>query len=242
MTEATAEVEAPTGPSFEDEFQEMSFKQLESLTIKRNNLVGTANAANGNRVDLTEQLTEESDDPEIVAAREARDEANELLAKLVGPKVDAILSDASEGLGGIEEQIKEIDSKLKPGLTYYKKVYTDGSEEFLPKQTRLKGMSISNSGSGGRRVRGFYLTVTIDGKVEDFENFATAAKWIDVDTVDLQNAFFAAAGNPDKVKDAPDKVSFTVTFTDTDEDENEISRTASCLAYRPDADEATEAE
>lgn len=241
MTEALAEVdeqttEAPEAAKeivFVDDFQKAAYDQISGLIHKRNGLAGTANAANGNRLDLTEQITEEDTDPEIVAAREARDNAIERLSALVGPKVDAILADASEGLSGLEAEIKNLDGQIRPGLTYFKKVYGDDAAEFLPKITRLKGISISNAGTS-RRVRGFNLTVNLDGQIQEFENFASAAKWLDQDTSMLQEAFFSAAGSPEKLKDAPDKVQFTVTFNEVDEDENEVSRTATCTAYRPE--------
>lgn len=227
-------------PQFKDDMQRMAYEQLATFIKERNSHVGTANAANGDRQTLQEQITEESTDPEIVAAREARDEAIERLYALTTPKVDEVMANAKEATEGLEDKIKEIDAVLKPGLNYYRKLYGDEAADALPKQTRLSGMRISNAGSGGRRVRGFNVTATLDGEVTEFENFASAAKWLDIDTSKLQEAFFEAAGNPKQVKDAPDKVSFTVTFTETDEDENQTERTASILAYRPDAESASE--
>lgn len=225
-------------PVFSDEMQELSFKTLEGLIKERNSLVGTINAANGDRLDLVEQLTEESTDPDIVAAREARDEAINALNDLVRPKVEEIIADAGASVEEATEKVKELDGKLKPGISYYKKMYGDEAAEFFTPTVRSRSMRIGSSGTGGRRVRGFNLTVTADGVVEEFENFATASKYLGVETPVLQEAFFKAAGDPKQVKDAPDQVQFNVTFTATDEDENEVEVNASILAYRPDADDA----
>src|SRR5690606_690370 len=150
----------------------------------------------------------ESDDPEIVAAREARDAAIEQLEALVGPKVESLISEGAEGLAEAEAKVKELDARVRPGVTYYKKVYGDEAAEALPTLTRARSSRISNSGSGGRRIRGFNVKVTADGEVETFENFAAAGKYLDVDTTVLQDAFFDASGNPKQIKDAPDEVSF----------------------------------
>lgn len=243
VTEAPeAEATEAKAPEFKDAMQKMAFEQLVEFIKERNSLVGTANAANGDAVTLYEQLTEESTDPEIVAAREARDEAIMRLHDLVAPKVKEIKAEATEGLSGIEAKIKEIDSVLKPGLNYYKKLYGDEAGEHLPKQARLSGLRITSSGTGGRRVRGFRVAVTVDGEVEEFENFASAAKYLDKETATLQDAFFEAAGNPKQVKDAPDKVSFNVTFTEVDEDENVTERTASIYAFRPESEQGDDSE
>ena len=68
---------------------------------------------------------------------------------------------------------------------------------------------------GGRRIRGF--EVYIDGKLSAIKNkdgvlkstFSCAAKELEVDTVDLQRAFFEAAGSEDVKGDSfPDVVTF----------------------------------
>lgn len=241
MAETTAEEtetqdETTKSVEFQDDMQRIAYEQIAAFISRRDSLVSTVNAANGNAVDLKEQLTEESDDPEIVEAREARDNAINLLESLVAPKVKDMLENATEGLGDIEAEIKDIDEKLKPGMTFYKKLYGEDAAKELPTPVRLRGVRIGNAGTGGRRVRGFNVTVTVDGDVEEFENFASAAKYLDVETAQLQEAFFNAAGNPKQVKDAPDKVSFQATFTEVDEDENETEKTASILAYRPETE------
>ena len=244
MAKAAVKDEAETTETqvtFKDAMHEMAYKQLADLTKKRNALVGRANAAHGDRVTLTEQITEESTDPEIVKAREARDEAIMLLHKLVTPQVDEVMADAKSSIDGIEKELKDLDTTLKPGLTYLKKMYGEEAVNGLPKMARLQGLRISGGG-GGRRIRGFHVEVTADGEeTVTFDNFAGAAKYLDVETSVLQEAFFTAAGNPEKIKDAPDEVDFEITYTEVDDDENTTEKKASLSAFRPDA-EANESE
>lgn len=235
MTEQINEVqESPKEPTFTDEMQKMAFGQISNFIKQRNSLVGKANAANGDRSAITEDLTENSNDPEVVAAREARDEANARLDSLIEPLVEAQIAAGTEGLAGVEESLKEIDQVVKPGVSYYKKLYGDKAAEFLPTQARIKGTRVSNSGTGGKRIRGFNVIVTANGQVEEFENFASAAKWVGKETSDLQAAFFTAAGSSD-LKEISDKVAFSVEFTETDEDGQSETLTASVVAYRTES-------
>ena len=221
---------------FDDDIQEMMYHKFVGLIKERNSFVGKANAANGDALALKEQITEESTDSDIVAARNARDEAIEALEALVKPQVESMVNNASEGLAETEASIKEIDEKLKPGLRFYKSVYGDDAVDALPKQIRPKGMRLSNTGTSGKRIRGFNVKTTIDGDITEFETFSQAAKYLDEDTASLQNAFFSAAGT-DTLKDAPNEVSFNVTFTEVDEDGTESKKEASIYAYRTEPDE-----
>ncbi len=237
MTTATPETEkAPL--KFANEMHEMQFKSLSEMIVKRNSLVGKSNAANGDRQTLTEQIRENSTDPEIVEVREALSELVLKLDALVKPQVDEVIANASGSVEGIDEEIKEIDGVLKPGLTYFKKLYTDGSADHFPAQERIKGTSVrSSGGTGGRRIRGFNVVCTIDGESEEFENFASAAKYLAVDTQDLQKEFFAKAGT-DVLKDVPDEVKLTINFTEVDADNNETAKEAFVRAYRTEPAEA----
>lgn len=236
VAEPTTEDTTAPEPTFADGFQKMAYEQLEELIAERNSLVGTVNAANGDKSALREQIMEESTDDDIVAAREARDEAIERLEALVKPLIDAIVNESSSGLADTEEKVKELEQKIKPGISYYKKMYGDDASEFLTPLTRVRSARIGNTGTGGRRIRGFNLTVTLNGEVTDYESFSAAAKALDTETSVLQDAFLEAAGNPKQIKDAPDKVSFTLTVTEVDEDENETASEAVFLAYRPDSE------
>lgn len=216
---------------FQDPMHEMQFKMLSDLITKRNDLVGKANAAKGDRQTLTEQIRENSQDPEIVKAREAYSEALLALDALVKPEVERIIADSAGATEGIESEISELDKTLKPGVTFFKKVYGDDAAKFFPTQSRLAGAATVRSGAGGRRVRGFRVVVTIDGESTEFENFAGAAKFLDAETSDLQAAFFQKAGT-ETLKDVPDEVNMTIDFTEVDADNNEQAKQAFVKAYR----------
>jgi hypothetical protein len=218
--------------NYVDEVHELMHKQLAGLIGQRNSLVAQANAASGDRQSLADSITETSDDAEIVQAREARDEAIMRLHSLVTPKVNEIMENAEGSKAETEEKVKELDKKVRTGLTYYKSLYTN--EDFvkaMPSLVRVKG-GAGTTGSGGRRIRGYEVEAEVDGEVTGFENFATLAKWLNVETTVLQDKFFEAAGNPKALKDAPDTVSFSLSFTDVDEDGNESENEAAVTATR----------
>lgn len=237
MTEnQTAEATAPEAPTFPDEMSELAFNQVSALVADRNAKVGKANAAHGDRVTLTDQITENSTDKEIVKWRKQRDEAELKLHDLVKAEVDRVIADAEGSVKELEEEIGALDEKIKPAITYIKKMYGEALAKHLPSLERVKGMSV-RTGGGGRRIRGYRVVTEIDGEVTEHENVAAAAKYLDVDTKELQEAFFTAAGNPAKLKDAPDEVTFEVTFTEVYEDSDEkVEKTANVTATR----EATE--
>jgi len=218
--------------TYVDEVHELMHKQLVGLIGQRNSLVAQANAATGDRQALVESITESSDDPDIIAARTARDEAIMRLHTLVTPKVNAIMENAQEGKAETEEKVKELDKKVRTGLTYYKSLYTN--EDFvkaMPSLVRVKG-GTGGTGAGGRRIRGYDVEAEVDGEVTGFDNFAGLAKWLNVETTVLQDKFFEAAGNPKALKDAPDTVTFSLPFTDVDEDGNESENEAAITATR----------
>ncbi len=226
---------------FKDELQELAYRQLVTFINERNGNVATANAAHGDRASLIESLTETSDDAAIVAAREARDEAMMRLHELVTPKVQHILDNAESSVAEVEEKIKELDKKIKPGLTFYKLNYGEDAVKGLPAQVRIKGGSGGTSSGGGRRIRNFEIVTTIDGEELLHENMASLAKYLDVETSTLQDKFF---GDAKSLKDVPDVVEFDVPFTEVDEDDNKSENTAHVTATRQvkdDDDTTTEA-
>lgn len=234
MTQATAETNELPPQVFQDPMHEMQFQTLNQMIVTRNDLVGRFNAATGDRVTLTEQIRENSTDPEIVAAREAYSEAYLALEALVKPVVDKIIADSQGATDELETSIKDLDAKLKPGLTYFKKMYGEQAAKYFTEQHRIKGAQI-RSGASTRRIRGFNVIVTIDGESKEFDNAAGAAKHIgDVETSDLQNAFFTKAG-VEASKDAPDSVELVVNFKEVDGDGNETEKEAFVKFYRVDA-------
>lgn len=219
-------------PDFTSPFHQMAYEQIEALITKRNDLVGRVNAVTGDRLTLTEQIRENSTDPEIVEARERMSEAVMALEALVKPIVDKIIADASGSQEEIEAAIKEVDAELKPGLTYLKKMVGEEIVKFLPTQERVKGVRIGSSGA--KRIRGYDIEITVDGATKKFNNFSTAAAYLNLDTSDLQNAFFSKAGVTES-KDAPDVVTFTGNFESTDENGETTSHEAFVKAYRTEA-------
>lgn len=209
---------------FVDDLHRLQYEALEKSILERNDLVGRANAANGDRVSLEEQIRNNSTDPQIASLREQISELIMELDAKVKPLVDEAINSASGDVNEIEEKIKATDKTLKAGLAYFKNVYGDDAAAYFTKQDRLKGTQL-RSGSGGRRIRGYDLTVTVDGEDRTFENFSTAAKHIGVDTVELQRAFMDKAGT-EKAEDFPDQVKFVVNFTEVDDDKNETEKSA----------------
>jgi len=238
--QAVANAEPPKQQTFQNDLHRLQFESLEQMIQSRNDLVGRANAANGDRVTLEEQVRNNSTKPEIVALREQISELILELDKHVKPIVDEAITSASGDVNEIEEKIKETDKTLKAGLAYYKNVYGDEAASFFSKQERLKGTQL-RSGSGGRRIRGFDLTVTIDGEDRTFENFSTAAKHIGVDTTELQRAFFEKAGTEDAAK-LPDSVKFVINYTEVDDDKNETPKEAFVHAFKNEANTGTPAD
>lgn len=248
MTEAPAEVEAqetePEGPKFKDPMQELAFKQLSDLIAERNAQVARINAVKGDRLSLLKDLEENSQTPEAVEARKRRDEAQAALDeaimdlhKAVQPEIESLTQDAEKSVTDIENDVKEKDQAIKPGMTYFKKVYGEELAKHLPSLDRLKGFSSRGTG-GGRRIRGFSIVVeTDDDGVKEFENAASAAKYLEVETTDVQEAFFKAAG-VESLKDAPDEVVFEVPFVDTYEDGTKDEKVAKVTAVRNAKDEA----
>ncbi len=234
-TEAN-EAEAPKELVFQNELHHLAFEQIKQYVSERNAIVGRLNAAQGDRVSLTEQIKNESTDPAIVAAREAVAEAQEALDALVNPLVEQAITDASGSTDDLEKALSDLDGKLKPAVTFFKKAFEgDPTVEALPTQDRLKGATVGRAGSGTRRIRGFNVIVTVDGKTKEFENFAGAAKYLEIDTSDLQKLFFESVGKgmDVKISDLPDEQRFVINYTEVDEDgETEVEKEAIVKAYR----------
>ena len=224
---------------FKNEMHKMQFQTLQDMILKRNELVEQINAATGSRDALVENV-ENSDHPEISALRVKIAELQDQFDAIVEQVVSTKMENASGDVEKLTEEVKEHDSTIKPGLSYYKKLYDDGSVDELPKLERVKGTRGGGGGGGGRRIRGYEVVIDLDGEVTAFENFASAAKYLGSDTSTLQEMFFAKAG-VEKLKDAPDTVTFQVSWNDVDEDGEETPRTATITAEREVKEEAPKA-
>lgn len=228
--QAVQNAEPAKEQEFQDDLHRLQFLSLDALIKERNDLVGRANAANGDRQTLTETIRDNSNDPQIVELRELISQKILELDALVKPLVDKTIEESAGDVNQIEEQIKEKDKTLKSGLTYFKSVYGDDAASFFSKQERLRGTQLRSSG-GGRRIRGYDLTVTVDGEDRTFQNFSTAAKFIGVDTADLQREFFVKAETEDAAK-LPPEVRFVVEYSDTDKDGNKTEKSAIVRAFK----------
>jgi hypothetical protein len=133
----------------------------------------------------------------------------------VEPVLSAEYAKALEASGvdpeALNAQLKTINATKK----YLVAMYGEAVLEDTPKVEGRRAATGGGSGSGGRRIRGF--EVYIDGKLSAIKNakgelkstFSCAAKELEVETVELQRAFFEAAGSEDVKGDAfPDVVTF----------------------------------
>lgn len=247
VTENAEATEAPVeeAPVFPNNDAEVSFNMINGLIKERNSKVGKINAVKGDRLTLLKTLEAESTNPAAVEARARRDQAQEALDQAivdlhaaVQPEINAVIADAEGEAKKIEEEIKDLDSKIKPATSFFKKMFGENLAKHLVGLERLKGFSTKGAGSSGRRIRGYDAAVTIDGETTGFDNLASVAKYLGVETSDLQNAFFSAAGNPENLKDAPDEVKFSVTFTEAHEDGTTEDKTAVVTCTRTAKDEA----
>lgn len=225
-----------------DEMRQTQSVALTEMIGKRNSLVEKINAATGNREALKESV-ENSDDEDIASLRVKIAELQDQFDAIVSERMEKVLADSTDNAEGLKTEVVELDKVVKAGVNFYKQLYgKDAVEADLPKVVRLRGASAG--GTGGRRIRGYNVVVTIGDTTEEFENFASAAKYLGADTSDLQEQFFAKAG-VEKIKDAPDEVKFGVSWKDTDEEGNETEHTATVKAYRTetvDADELSDDE
>lgn len=254
MTETVNEnaeaVEAPEAPVFPNNDAEVSFNMINGLIKDRNAKVGKINAVKGDRLTLLKTLENESDNPAAVEARARRDQAQAALDQAivdlhaaVQPEINAVIADAEGEAKKIEEEIKDLDSKIKPATSFFKKMFGENLAKHLVALERLKGFSTKGAGTSGRRIRGYDAAVTIDGTTTGYDNLASVAKYLGVETSQLQEAFFSAAGNPENLKDAPDEVKFSVTYTEVFEDGSTEDKTAVVTCTRTaKADEAPEAD
>lgn len=215
---------------FTSPMQKMQYEALVEFIEERNSLVAKINASTGDRKSLADNIRNSDEFADI---RHQIENLTRQLEESVDAKVEAALSNASEDTTEAQEKVKEIDGTLRSGLSYYKKLYGETAAEALPKQERVKTARTGGTGGGsGKRIRGYNVVVTIGDEVNEFENFASAAKFLDVvDTAGLQEQFFAKAG-VEKLKDAPDEVTFSISWTEVAEDGTETPTTATVKAYR----------
>lgn len=224
-----------TEVTFNSPMQKMQYEGLVEFINEHNTLVGKVNAATGDKEALFDSIASQEEFADLNAKIA---ELQEQLEAAVNVKVEEALNSDQGDVTEATEKAKELKSTIGSGLNYYKKLYGEAAAEAFPKIERLKGVR-TGGGSGGRRIRGFNVIVTDAAGVNEYDNFATAAKALGVDTKELQDYFFAKAG-VEKIADAPDEVVFVLKWTDTAEDGTTTDAQAEVKAYRtaPSEDEA----
>lgn len=215
--------------SFGSAMQKMQFEGLVEFITEHNNLVAKVNAATGDRDSLAESI---KNSDEFADIRNKIAELQDQLDVAVNEKVEAALANASGDAEGLTDKVKELKSTITSGISYYKKLYGDEAAEAFPKVDRVKGQRTGGGGGGGKRIRGYNVIVTYaNGEVTEYDNFAGAAKALGVDTAALQEQFYAKAG-VEKLKDAPDEITFGLSWEDTAEDGTKTPNSATVKAYR----------
>lgn len=229
-----------------DDFGQMAKERLLSVINEAVGLSGQVKAASGDPQSLLENLRENSDNEQaqkITAAIEKIDNDREALVnkrdEILKPIVTQMIEAAKSGSEGVVEKFNALKATAAAGRKYLVDLYGDAAVEDLPKFPGMRSASGgSNAGSGQRRVRGFdayvdgVLSTARNGKGEQTSNLAAAAKQIGVDTEQMRELFFGAAGSKDS-KDWPATVEFTVTA-------GENTHTITCKRVKEDETRATE--
>lgn len=232
MTENAPEATPKPAPKL-DEFGNALKERLANTIKEHNALAARVKAATGDEQSLLETLRENNDNADaqkITAAIEELDEKREKLVnrrdEILKPLAAKMIEDSKAGLGNAEAEAADLLKTINKGKGYLVDTYGEGADEGLPpvEGKRRASSGGSGGGSGQRRIRGFdvYIDGTLatgrNGKGEQVSNMAAAAKTLGVDTEDLRNAFWQAAGTDDSAK-YPPVVEFTVTVTEGEGDE-----------------------
>jgi hypothetical protein len=201
-----------------DTFQRMFAERLIGEIEEHNKIVKEIKASSSNLDDVMDSVRA-GDDPKVVKARERIESLNADLEKVeaslreyVKAQAEKILSTQKEtDTSALDEQRKSLSQKISQGVNYLAgETGVDKKALPLPKVATLRGMSSGEgAGAGGRRLRGF--SVVVDGKealMGGKSSFSAAAKVLNTDTANLQEAYFKAAGTNEAEK-FPAKVEFT---------------------------------
>ena len=215
-----------------DVMKQMQVDTLNGMIKEANELIAQVNAAQGNKDELFESIANRE---EFADLRNQIAELQEQLEAAVNVQVEQALANKTDNTAELNEKIKGLTETIKPGISYFKKLYGEKGLEDLVKLDRVKGTRTGGGGTGGKRIRGYNWVVTLKSKegetTNEYENAANAAKALAVDTKTLQEQFFAKAG-VEQIKDAPDEVILTANFKGTDGEGNEYPIEATIRAYR----------
>lgn len=141
----------------------------------------------------------------------------------------AATADNAEEVAALDTEIDTLNKKVSKAVQYLALEYP-GAENALPDVVRVGKSGGTGKGSGGRKLRGF--TVTVDSNVATLpsddgpkSSFAAGAKVLGIPTADLQRAYMVAAGTEDA--DAfPASLELTVTGKDEKDHAVKIERNA----------------
>jgi len=215
----TAETSAQTIPL--DEFGKMALDRYVDSVNTYNGLVAKIKAASGSPEDVLNAVKVDGSIPEIEKVNVAIEKHKAALLKLEAeldviakPIADARLADGSKDVEAETAEADVLHKTIRSARNYLTDSYGDAVLEGTPDIARRTNRS--TTGTGGKRIRGFdvyvdgALATMRDAKNVERSNFAAAAKVAGVATVDLQKAFYVAAGSEEK-KDWPDRVEYSVT-------------------------------
>jgi len=249
-TVETEQETAPEAPTFDvstlDEFGQEFVKRTVAEINKYNGVVATRKAKSTDPGEIAESLYDTLKSGEmpdgITLDQKILDQynkANEIVEKALGHfralaeqtgKQRAAESVNAEEVAQLDTEIETLGKKIKRARDMLSLEYP-GAETVLPDVARLKGSGSSGTGkgSGGRKLRGF--TVTVDGTVALLSNnegkkvssFSAGAKTLGIPTADLQRAYMTAAGTEDAEK-FPESQELTVTGADGKEHAVKIDR------------------
>jgi hypothetical protein len=202
-----------------DDFGKIALEKYTTMLEAYNKVVTLAKSVDS-RESFAESFMENA--PELLDINEKIEKLEQAIESLkmerlktANPLIDAAYEEAVKGAGVDPEALKQQLSTVRATAKYLTTMYGDEVLEGTPKVETLRGAGAS-TGTGGRRIRG--VEVYIDGVLAGTKNkegvikstFSAAAKMLDVDTVDLQRAFFTAAGQEDVKADSfPTIVDFT---------------------------------
>lgn len=228
-TEQSSEV-ATTEPTVVlDEFGMMAKTRLTDQIRQRNEVATTLAAASKDRNAVLVDLRETSQDDKVVKIRTKIEELTNRLANLeaqrdeiLNPLVDEAIASAKGNVDELTTKVDAFDKTIKAGVQYLRDLYGEGATNDLPALVgKRKATGATSGGETQRRIRGFDFYVTgADGNEtlatgpggtpdEKKSNLAAAAKVVGIDTSDVREQFWAAAGTKDSSQ-YPDEVRFHV--------------------------------
>ena len=192
-----------------DNFGKTFLDNHNALVEAYNVLVGKAKS-----IDSKEAFAEEfmKNDPQFAEINAEIEKLESALESLLGkrlvqatPLIEPAYDEAIKGVGVDPEVLKQNLAQIRAAAKYLTTMYGD---EVLKDAPKVESFRQSGGTSGGRRIRGVeiyidnVLSAQKNQKGEMKSTFTAAAKQLEVETTDLQRAFFAEAGMDDVKSDS----------------------------------------